>query len=41
MDANKDKCQPNVAMTDVFEHLVTSVLIVGVNGEIVCVNPAG
>ena len=40
MDANKNKCQPNVPLSVVFEHLVTSILVVESNGKIICVNPA-
>ena len=37
---NKTNCATNVSILSVFEHLVTSILVVDDKGLIVCVNPA-
>lgn len=36
----KYKCQPNVAMQSLFENLVSAVLVINEDGEIICANPA-
>ena len=40
MTSIKNKCQLNVSMSDLFDNLVSAVLVINQDGEIVCANPA-